>query len=76
MPTGADQALSRGQSMHMLHNATVASASDETDSDSDERLAILFEGCFYCGGLGGHVRVDTSVLRDLWRRSKRRFQTA
>ncbi|KAA6427324.1 MAG: hypothetical protein FRX49_01989 [Trebouxia sp. A1-2] len=63
VPTGADQALSRGQSMHRLHNATVAPASDEVDSDSDERLAMLFEGSFGCGGRDGH-RVDTSILFD------------
>ncbi|KAA6424326.1 MAG: hypothetical protein FRX49_05538 [Trebouxia sp. A1-2] len=61
--SGADQALTRGQSMHRLHNATVASASDEINSDSDERLAMLFEGSFGCGGHDGY-RVDTSILFD------------
>lgn len=50
-PTAADQALGHGQSMHRLHNATVLSAAHDTDLDSDQRLAMLFEGSF-----PGHVR--------------------
>ena len=34
VPTGADQALSRGQSMHRLHNATVVSAAHDSRAPS------------------------------------------
>ena len=52
VPTGADRALNRGQSMHRLHNATVLSAAHDSDLESEERLAMLFEGSFH-GGIGG-----------------------
>ena len=35
VPTGADQALNRGQSMHRLHNARVLSAVQDSGLDSD-----------------------------------------
>ena len=49
MPSAADQALGRGHSMHRLHNATVLSAASDSEFESDERLAMLFEG-FLGGG--------------------------
>ena len=52
----ADQAIGRGQSMHRLHKATVVSAASDPDLESDERLAMLFEG-----SLGGN-RVDGGGL--------------
>ncbi|DBA79948.1 TPA: hypothetical protein ACH3X1_008153 [Trebouxia sp. C0004] len=53
--TAAYEALGRGQSMHRLHNATVLAASHDSDLESDERLAMLFEGSFLgdCIGRGG-----------------------
>jgi len=64
VPTGADQALNRGQSMHRLHNATVLSAADDSNLESSERLAMLFEGSFY-GNVGGrHDGVTSSILFD------------
>ena len=65
MPTSADHALNRGQSMHRLHNASVLSAAAADSSlDSDERLAMLFEGSFN-GNVGDrHGRVTSSILFD------------
>ena len=69
VPTGADQALSRGQSMHRLHHATLASSSSspqDSDLESDERLAMLFEGSFV-GHFAGRLRdggVDAPILLD------------
>ena len=51
-PTAACEALGRGQSMHRLHNATVLSAAHDSDLESKEHLAMLFEGSF-CGGFDG-----------------------
>ncbi len=47
VPTGADQALNRGQAMHRLHKATIVSAAHDSSLESDERLAMLFEGSFW-----------------------------
>ena len=57
VPSGADQAFSSGQSMHRLHNAVVSSAAHDSDLESDERLAMLFEGAFQ-GGFGGRGHGD------------------
>ena len=54
MPTGADQVLTRGQSMHRLNRAAVVSpnaACNDSDLESDARLAMLLEG--FLGGNGG-----------------------
>ena len=73
VPTGADQALSRGQSMHRLHRASVvpsvaASNGSSLDLESDERLAMLFEGAFggslRWGGGGQHGGLTSSILLD------------
>ena len=53
VPSAADQALGRGHSMHRLHNATVLSAASDSRFESDERLAMLFEGSLGGGGLDG-----------------------
>ena len=65
MPTGANQAFSSGQSMHRLHNATVLSAAHDSGLESDERLAMLFEGSF-TGGFGGraHDGLTSPILFD------------
>ena len=58
VPTGADQALTRGQSMHRLNRAAVVSsdaACTDSDLESDERLAMLFEGSF---GSNGELEAD------------------
>ena len=69
VPTAADQALERGHSMHRLHNATVPSLAHDSDLESDERLAMLFEGTFPCptpGAIsgGGDGGVTSPVLLD------------
>ena len=66
VPTGADQALNRGQSMHRLHNATVVSAAHDSNLESNERLAMLFEGHFgrsgrNDGGLTAHILFDSGA---------------
>ena len=38
---------------HRLHNATVLSAASDSSFESDERLAMLFEGSLGGGGLDG-----------------------
>ena len=65
VPTGANQAFSSGQSMHRLHNATVLSDAHDSGLESDERLAMLFEGSF-TGGFGGraHVGLTSPILFD------------
>ena len=64
MPSAADQALGRGQSMHRLHNATVLSAAADSDFESDERLAMLFEGSLGGSGLDGHGQLTAPILFD------------
>ena len=65
VPSGADQALSHGQYMHRLHNATVLSAAHDSYSESNERLAMLFEGTFNgsrpYGGLTAPILLDTGA---------------
>lgn len=69
VPSAAYQALGRGQSMHRLHNATVLSAAHDSDLESNERLAMLFEGSLAGGfghrsdaaGLTAPILVDTGA---------------
>ena len=70
VPTGADQASNRGQSMHRLHNATVVSAAHDSNLESNERLAMLFEGHFgRCGrndgGLTAPILFDSGASYQL-----------
>ncbi len=62
VPTGADQALNRGQSMHRLRRATVLSAAPDSDLESDVRLAMLFGGSFLRDGGGRHYGGLTSPI--------------
>ena len=72
VPTGANQAFNCGQSMHRLHNATVLSAAHDSGLESDERLAMLFEGSF-TGGFGGraHDGLTSPILFDRGAESSR-----
>ena len=49
--------------MHRLHHATVLSAADDSELESDERLAMLFERSFG-STLGGHGVLDAPILFD------------
>ena len=68
VPTGADQALNRGQAMHRLHKATIVSAAHDSSLESDERLAMLFERSFWgndrgrgdVSGVGHLTKLDLS----------------
>ena len=64
VPSAADQALGRGQSMHRLHNATVLSAAADADFESDERLAMLFEGSLGGSRSDGHGGLTAPILFD------------
>ena len=68
VPTASYEALGRGQSMHRLHNASVLSAARDSDLESDERLAMVFEASF-CGdydGRGGDRGQPTSPINILF----------
>ena len=50
--------------MYRLHNATVLSAAAESDLESDERLAMLFEGFLGGSGPDGHGGLTAPILFD------------
>ena len=50
--------------MHRLHNATVGSAAHDSDSEADERLAMVIEGSLTGGLCGADAGGLTAVLLD------------
>ena len=56
--------LVAAKSMHRLHNATVLSAAADSDFESDERLAMLFEGSLGGSRSDGHGGLTAPILFD------------